>query len=66
MMVAGLIAIRARPFWYVSLFQEVTVWANESGGITLASHICLMTSIAFLLAGLMMSGTPFSSLRRPP
>ena len=25
---AGFTAIRPRPFWYVSLFHEVTVWAD--------------------------------------
>src|SRR6188508_349163 len=64
MIVAGLMATSARPFWYVSLFQDVIVWANESGGMTLASHIRLMTSMADLLAGFLMSGTPFSSASR--
>src|SRR6476620_4040452 len=66
MMVAGLMAINARPFWYVSLLYEVTVWANPSGGISLASHICLMISSPVLFAGFLISGTPFSSLIRPP
>src|SRR4051812_433819 len=66
MIVAGLIAISARPFWYISLFQEVTVEANVSGGISLASHSRLMISMPALLAGLMMSGTPFSLQIRPP
>src|SRR5215213_1457763 len=66
MIVAGLIAISARPFWYVSLFQDVTVEANESGGISLASHIRLIVSIPALLAGFWMSGTPFSSAILPP
>src|SRR6188508_3304076 len=66
MIVAGLIEISDRPFWYISLFQDVTVEANESGGMILASHIRLMASIPALFAGLVMSGTPFSSHRRPP
>ena len=66
MIVAGFTAIRPRPFWYVSLFHEVTVWANVSGGMSFAFHMLTIVSMPGLLAAFWMSGTPCSVATRPP